>query len=659
LGPVAFEAHIPAGLLDEPALPDGALKVAIPVNGAEANYLQGLTHLTQLHGTGTLTGNAFSADIAGARIGPLAVTQGRVVISDLSVPASPGDFTAHVAGTMPDILNLIDMKPLNYPTRFGIDKSQTKGQANLDLSFHLPLRKNLSVDEVGIAIKAAVTDFSILLGDHAHLTDGTVNFQIDNAKLHAGGNALLADSRLAFDWSEDFRTSNVVTTRIGVKGTLDSAGREALNFPSAAVLKGPTTITAALTGHRGSLLSADMTMDLAPAALNLDLIGLNKPSGFPANAHVTASFGPQSSIKAETLMLSGPGVAVNGNAAFDKDGHLISLSFPNIHFGAANDFSFNLMKGPSGATVTVRGRSLDGSRLGGHGAGDDMKLEGPFRVVARVDRLMLRDNISLAPFSLDVSGVGDRPTSLAMSGALSKSASVTAEISAAEGGRRLTLATNDAGAFVKGLFGFGSLKGGKIDLSATLPSKIGEPENSTTPDYQGKLTVRDFKVLNQPFLTRLFTAGSLGGMINLMQGQGIAVDKLEVPFSSRNGVVSVHDSKATGPSIGLTADGYIDRPKNTIALKGTLVPLFGLNSVLGAIPVLGNVLVSKPGEGVFGMTYSIKGNADQPDLNINPLSVLTPGIFRRIFEGRMPTAAQAPSNQAPPPAPVPQPNPPQ
>jgi hypothetical protein len=82
-------------------------------------------------------------------------------------------------------------------------------------------------------------------------------------------------------------------------------------------------------------------------------------------------------------------------------------------------------------------------------------------------------------------------------------------------------------------------------------------------------------------------------------------------------------------------------------LKGTLVPLFGINSVLGAIPLLGDVLVSKKGEGVFGMTYSISGNADRPNVGVNPLSVLTPGIFRRIFEGRMPNSAQAPSNQKP------------
>ena len=92
-----------------------------------------------------------------------------------------------------------------------------------------------------------------------------------------------------------------------------------------------------------------------------------------------------------------------------------------------------------------------------------------------------------------------------------------------------------------------------------------------------------------------------------------------------------------GRAIGATADGYIDRPKNQMALKGSLVPAYGLNSVLGNIPLLGDVLVSKKGEGIFGVTYSATGNADQPKISVNPLSVLTPGILRRIFEGHMPT----------------------
>ena len=176
IGPIAFEAHMPAGMLDADVLPEGALKVVIPMTGAEVNYIKGLTHLTELRGTATLTGDTFSADITGARVGPLAVTQAHAVIANLHIPEAPGDFTAHVTGTMPDILALVDLKPLNYPTRFGINATQTKGTAAVDLSFHLPMRKNLSVDDVAVGVKAAVSGFAIALGERTRLSDGDVDF---------------------------------------------------------------------------------------------------------------------------------------------------------------------------------------------------------------------------------------------------------------------------------------------------------------------------------------------------------------------------------------------------------------------------------------------------------------------------------------------------
>jgi hypothetical protein len=187
------------------------------------------------------------------------------------------------------------------------------------------------------------------------------------------------------------------------------------------------------------------------------------------------------------------------------------------------------------------------------------------------------------------------------------------------------------------------LRGGKLEFVGTLPGKANDTaKDQNAPDFQGKAVLTEFRILDQPFLTRVFTAGSLGGLANLMQGQGIAVDRLVVPYSSRGGVISVHDVRATGPAIGVTGEGYIDRPKNQIALKGTLVPLFGINSVLGNIPLLGDVLTSKQGEGIFGMSYSVTGNADEPSVSVNPLSVLAPGIVRRIFEGKMPVAPQSP-----------------
>ncbi len=272
---------------------------------------------------------------------------------------------------------------------------------------------------------------------------------------------------------------------------------------------------------------------------------------------------------------------------------------------------------------------------------------------------MLRDSVAIAPFSLDVSGVGDRPTAMTLTGTLGKGATLGGTIVPSGGDRRLTLVSSDTGQLARGLFGFASMRGGKLNLQATLHGNGMAAEDSALPDYKGTMTLKDFKLLNQPFLARLFSAGSLIGFGNLLQGGGIAVDELDVPFSTRNGVISIHDARATGPAIGVSAEGYIDRPQNQIAVKGTLVPLFGINSVLGILPVVGNLLVSKPGEGIIGMLYTLNGSADEPKVSVNPLSMVMPGITRRIFEGSMPDAANAPSNAQPAPVTVTPQEPPQ
>jgi hypothetical protein len=656
IGPTEFETHIPVGALDDPALPAGALSVTFAVNGGEINYIKGLTHMSAVQGSAKVTGDSFVADVPSARIGPLLVTSAKFTIPNLNVPDEAGDVTGRIQGTMPDVLALVNMPPLGYPARFGVKPADTKGTTAVDLSVHIPMRKSLNVDQVNIGIKAAVSGFVMALGPHTQLTDGTVSFAVDNNRLHAigvtgiGGSA----SRLALDWTEDFKTANAITTKIAVKGSLDEQGRIGLGLHTKDFLKGPVGINSTLTGHRGALQQANVTLDLTAATVTFDLIGVNKPAGFPTTARIVANFGPHSALASQTIRVTGPGIAATATTKFGADGGLLLLQAPTVRFGQQNDFSLNVARSPAGVEIVLRGHSLDGTRLAGHGSdGSAEELDEPFHINAKLDRLMLREGVAISSFALDVSGIADRPASLSLTGALSKTANVSGSITATESGRRAVFSTSDMGLLSKGLFGFNSMRGGKLEFVATFPGRTNDTAKAqNVPDYQGKAVLKDFRVLNQPFLARLFTAGSLGGLANLMQGQGIAVDTLVVPFSSRNGVISVHDTRATGPALGITADGYIDRPKNSIALKGSLVPMFGINSVLGNIPLLGDLLTSKRGEGIIGMTYSVTGSADEPSVSVNPLSALAPGILRRIFEGKMPNASQAPSN-------APKPTPPQ
>jgi hypothetical protein len=659
VGPVAFEIHFAPGQLDQPALPPEAIAVKFAVANAQVSYIKGLTPMTDVGGTATVTGNSFAAVINAARIGPLAIKAARFDIPDFSAAEEVGIVSGRIQGSMPDVLALADMGPLRYPTRFGVNAASAKGDAVLDLAIKIPLLKSVTVERIGIAIKAQVSAFGLTLGKATQLTDGNVTFTIDNDRLHATGTSGLGGSasRLALDWTEEFSTAKgPITTRVALKGQVDDTARATLGLNLKDYLKGPIGVSGNLTGHRGALQQGNLTLDLTPTLVVLNPIAVTKGAGVPMTARLSAGFAAGSALDTIGLRITGAGASINANAKFEG-GHLAQLSAPGLRFGPQNDFSLTLNRSPvSGSDLTIRGHSLDGSRLGAGGSGDDAKFDEPFRISAHLERVALRDGVALSSFALDMAGVADRPASLSLSANLSKTAALTMSIAPQDGGRHLSLASGDMGLLLQGLFGFTSMKGGKLDITATFPAAADQAAPANAADFQGKASLKDFRVLNQPFLTRLFTVGSLGGLANLMQGQGIQVDSLDVPFSSKNGVIAVREVRATGPAIGISADGYVDRPKNAIALKGSLVPLFGLNSVLGNIPLLGTLVTSKQGEGIIGMTYSVTGNADEPSVSVNPLSALAPGILRRIFEGKIPTAAQAPSN-TPPVAPVPSPKP--
>jgi Protein of unknown function/AsmA-like C-terminal region len=654
IGPLTAMANFAPGMLDQAALPEESLKLGFAMQGIEGSYLKGLSHVTGVTGDALLTGDTFAANFNSGHVGNITVSNGRALIPNLHQHGTAGTFTVHADGVMPEIMTLIDMKPLNYPTRFGIDPLQTHGTASADLAFKVPMLKDVKVDAVGISVKAAVSDFGVLLGSHTRLANGMVNFEIDNSHLHQTGTVSLADARMAVDWTEDFNTTDPITTRLSVKGLLTEGARAVLNIGLTKILSGTPSIVADIRGHRGALRTADIAVELTPVTLTAPIVNLQKPAGAAAAARVQVNFGPGAVPTDETIRVTGPVLNATGTANFGKAGELTTLNFSSIKMGPLNDLSLILARSAAGDDYTLRGHSLDGSQLGHGGAGDtptpgaapaDAEPDSHFHINAKLDRVALRNGVMISLLNLDMSGIGIRPATLAMTGSFSRSVPIAASIEMVPAGRKLTFTAGDAGLLAKGMFGFDSMRGGQLTINAVLPGRADAPAaNPAGPDYQGVLTVRDFKMINQATLARLFSAGSLTGMSDLLGGEGISLEKMEMPFTSKNNVISIHDGTATGRAIGATADGYIDRPKGLVAVKGSLVPAYGLNSVLGNIPLLGDVLVSKKGEGIFGVTYSMTGNAEQPNISVNPLSVLTPGIFRRLFEGRMPNAANAPSN---------------
>ena len=122
--------------------------------------------------------------------------------------------------------------------------------------------------------------------------------------------------------------------------------------------------------------------------------------------------------------------------------------------------------------------------------------------------------------------------------------------------------------------------------------------------------------------------------------------RLELGFDLRGDLLSIRDGRAYSDLIGVTAAGRIDTAKRTLRLDGTLVPLYALNSVFGSVPILGDLLVGEKGSGLLAARLAVTGTLDKPDFSVNPISLLTPGALRRLFDfgsgGEQPKSEESP-----------------
>jgi len=147
------------------------------------------------------------------------------------------------------------------------------------------------------------------------------------------------------------------------------------------------------------------------------------------------------------------------------------------------------------------------------------------------------------------------------------------------------------------------------------------------------ITIENFKLTKAPAFATLLTLADLGGFVDLLSGEGMSFDILEIKLKDDANVTTIEDILALGSSVSLHMDGYIEKKTGLVSLRGTLVPAKMLNSLVSKIPVVGKILVgSKAGEGVFGVSFKAKGLPGSIKTTVNPVKTITPRFITRALE---------------------------
>ena len=146
------------------------------------------------------------------------------------------------------------------------------------------------------------------------------------------------------------------------------------------------------------------------------------------------------------------------------------------------------------------------------------------------------------------------------------------------------------------------------------------------------LIIDNFKVKEVPVFAKLLSLASLQGIADLLTGEGIRFTDFEMRYSSQKGLTNIEEMYAIGPAISILMDGYIES-KKLVSLRGTLVPATTINRSIASIPLLGKILIGeKTGEGVFGVSFKIKGPPKNLSTTVNPIKTLTPRFITRTLE---------------------------
>ena len=170
---------------------------------------------------------------------------------------------------------------------------------------------------------------------------------------------------------------------------------------------------------------------------------------------------------------------------------------------------------------------------------------------------------------------------------------------------------------------FQGLDGGNLNYTSNFDKK----------SSSNLLIINNFKLNKAPALAKILTLADLRGLTDTLKGEGISFDTLSIKFQSNSSKMDIEEIFMIGPSISILIDGYVEKPNGLISLRGTLVPAKTLNSIISKIPVIGEILIGKRiGEGLFGISFKIKGLPDNLKTTVNPVKTLTPRFITRALE---------------------------
>ncbi len=641
----AFKVAIPAKTIREAIadipIPDEMVDFKFKIADVKSRYYEDLPMLSGASGTGFLTGNHFTLKVKGgsAIVGnkqTVRLVSAIMKSVDLARPITPTTMTVELAGSAKSILKLANHKSLKLAQGSGLANAEVGGQANVVINLKMPLSRKMVENQVKVTATAKWQNASIKgVLNGADVTKGAIDVVVSSKSIVAKGKANLNGLPAKITWSKPLGVSKNPKAKLVVTTTVTENKRKELGVDLSRFVRGRVGLkmTSILRGNdiENTLVEAD----LSKAILVLEELNWVHPAGKKTKA--TFNFTVHKKVRKITnLKVTGGGMSIVGNLVIDKNSKFQRAEFPKFRLDKTRDMSLVATRSAGQLLIVAKGKIFDARPF----------INQAFSVTTQRPKRQQQDDLPTVirlQFSNIIANRGEiiknargeiktskgHITYANLRGKFVGGAPLSLQIGPNnKGGRNLQFTSRDAGAAVRAANLYSKISGGSISLQANLAG------SHKSGIEKGLLILRHFTVLDESTIKKINTTSSKrkrSGPRRKKNNGNQKFRKLKIPFSTDEHFVRIGDALIQGTELGGSANGRIRKSDGAMDIGGTIIPAYALNSAISGVPVLGQILTGGKGQGIFALTYALRGTIRKPKFLVNPVSAIAPGFLRQLF----------------------------
>ena len=620
---------------------------SLDAHGVTLEYLEGMPLGHGLSARANYDTNHFAIDVMPGGIIEQTIKVGAARVLFLGLDSDQdarADIRVALSGPVRNMLEIIDRPGFQLVKNMGLDTHAVSGDAKIDLTVRFPLSQDLAPESVDIAATAQVAGASMRdIVPGMNLTTGQLTIVVNRDGISVSGSAYIDGVPVKGSGQQRF-SGDQPRQHLDVTALIDEAMHARVGLPGWARIGGVVPVRLRLSSVADGAFDLALSADLGANLVELKSASWRKAAGVPATIMARVGIHNGNVRGAATFSASSAGVRIDGQVDFLPETTVPSAFV--LHDLRLGRSTLSLLQatrtGPANWRVLATGDQIDLSMVlsdtaepdavqaadaskavdASSGSGIDIRFE--------FGRVLLPGSHELA------SVVG----SAVMAGSVWEQAEIAASVGDARViarlmpkiqpeelysvglWRSLRVDTANLGEVLDTFETASRIRGGQLRIEGLI---------DPATQFSGQLDLTDFQVLRVPALMRLLNAFSLTGIVDLIQNDGVSFSQLQGNLEvGRQGIV-FRNARLVGGTLGLTADGRIDPDAGYINAAGTISPFSMFDSIVGVVPLLGQILTGGDGQAILAANWRAEGSLDEPTITVNPFALAAPGFLRQLL----------------------------